>query len=108
MGVAAHPARATAQEPTPAAKSSPGSGENVDSAIANAGAKNTAAEDENVYRHTPLVRSLAKLLHLDVEITARLFEFLNFAIVALAIVIPLARLMPKVLRKRSETLRARY
>jgi F-type H+-transporting ATPase subunit b len=77
----------------------------VDSTIANSGAKNTAAEDENVYRHTPLVRSLAKVLHLDVETTARLFEFLNFAIVALAIVIPLARLMPKVLRKRSETLK---
>jgi F-type H+-transporting ATPase subunit b len=105
MGVAAHPARATAQEPTPAAPSSHGSGKNVDSTIANSGAKNTAAEDENVYRHTPLVRSLAKVLHLDVETTARLFEFLNFAIVALAIVIPLARLMPKVLRKRSETLK---
>jgi F-type H+-transporting ATPase subunit b len=104
-GVAAQPTRATAQQPAPVRASSPGSGNNVDSTIAGTGAKNTVAEDENVYRHTPLVRSLAKLLHLDVETTARLFEFLNFAIVALAIVIPLARLMPQVLRKRSETLK---
>ena len=44
-------------------------------------------------------------MHLDVETTARIFEFFNFAIVALAIVIPLARIMPKVLRKRSETIK---
>jgi F-type H+-transporting ATPase subunit b len=45
------------------------------------------------------------LFRLDVETTARLFEFFNFAIIALAIVIPLVRIMPKVIRKRSETLR---
>ena len=83
----------------------PSSGNSVDTTLSKAGANNTAAEDENVYRHTALVQSLAKLLHLDVETTARLFEFINFAIVALAIVIPLVRLMPKVLRKRSETLK---
>ena len=61
-------------------------------------------EEENVYRHTPMVQKLAHLFHLDVETTARLFEFINFAIIALAIVIPLARFLPKVMRKRSITL----
>lgn len=89
-----HPA--TTSQPTPNA---------AESAISKSGAKETAAEDENVYRHTPLVRSLAKTFHLDVEITARLFEFINFAIVALAIIIPLVRLMPRVFRKRLQTLR---
>ena len=61
-------------------------------------------EGENVYRHTALVTSIAKALHLEVETTARLFEFINFAIIALAIVIPLVRIFPKILRKRSTTL----
>ncbi|HUN83721.1 MAG TPA: ATP synthase F0 subunit B [Terracidiphilus sp.] len=67
---------------------------------------NTAEHDEmNVYRHAPIVRSLAKMLHLDVESTARLFEILNFVIIALAIGIPLIKLFPKVLRKRAQTLK---
>lgn len=61
-------------------------------------------EEENVYRHTALVEKLAQMFHLDVETTARLFEFINFAIIMLAIVIPLARFLPKVIRKRSTTL----
>jgi F-type H+-transporting ATPase subunit b len=61
-------------------------------------------EDTNVYRHTPLVTSIAKALHLEVETTARLFEIINFAIIALAIVIPLVRIFPKILRKRNTTL----
>ncbi len=52
-----------------------------------------------------MVHTLARVLHLDVETTARIFEFINFAIVALAIIIPLLRVMPRIFRKRSETLR---
>ena len=51
-----------------------------------------------------MVQSLARIFHLDVETTARLFEFINFAVIALAIVIPLVRIMPKMMRKRSEKL----
>lgn len=61
-------------------------------------------EEENIYRHTPLVGKLARMFHLDVETAARLFEFINFAIIMLAIVIPVARFLPKVIRKRSTTL----
>ena len=61
-------------------------------------------EEENIYRHTPLVGKLAQMFHLDVETAARLFEFINFAIIMLAIVIPIARFLPKVMRKRSITL----
>lgn len=95
------PVRLAAQE-RPAAQSSGNAAEKV---IGKSGGKETAAEDENVYRHTPLVQSLAKSFHLDVETTARLFEYINFAIIALAILIPLIRVMPKVIRKRSETLK---
>jgi F-type H+-transporting ATPase subunit b len=103
--VASSPARAIAQAATPAAKASNSSANSPDGAISRAGATETEAEDDNVYRHTPVVQSLAKVLHLDVETTARLFEFINFAIIALAILIPLVRIMPKLLRKRSDTLK---
>jgi len=88
-----------------AAQSSPGGEAAVEKAMGKAGANETAAEDENIYRHTPMVQSLAKVFHLEVETTARLFEYINFAIIALAIVIPLVRVMPKVIRQRSQTLK---
>jgi F-type H+-transporting ATPase subunit b len=94
-----------AQEPAPAAQRSSDGQSAAEKTIANSGGKETAAEDENVYRHTPLVQSLAKTFHMDVETTARLFEYLNFGIIVLAIVIPLMRILPKVMRKRSETLK---
>lgn len=99
------PVRVVAQQAAPAAQSSGNSEAAVQKAIDKAGATESAGEDENIYRHTPLVQSLAKMFHLDVETTARLFEFINFAIIALAILIPLVRIMPRVIRKRSETLK---
>jgi F-type H+-transporting ATPase subunit b len=61
-------------------------------------------ESEDIFRHTRLVESIGKALHLDVETTARIFEWANFAIIFFAIVIPLARILPKALRNRRETL----
>jgi F-type H+-transporting ATPase subunit b len=102
LGMAVLPVRVTAQEATPAAQQSPAA-----SQPGNIPARTELSEKEenNIYRHTPLVQSLARTFHMDVETTARLFEFSNFAILALAIVIPLIKIMPKVFRKRSETLR---
>lgn len=105
LAVIARPAQVFAQEPAPAAQRSSDGQSAAEKTIANSGGKETAAEDENVYRHTPLVQSLAKTFHMDVETTARLFEYLNFGIIVLAIVIPLMRILPKVMRKRSETLK---
>jgi F-type H+-transporting ATPase subunit b len=96
------PARMAAQAQPTAQTSNANSAEKV---IGKSGGKETAAEDENVYRHTPLVQTLAKSFHLDVETTARLFEYINFAIIALAILIPVVRIMPRIIRKRSETLK---
>ena len=103
-GAAALPNHAHAQQPAPAS-GAPAHANGADKIIAQSGAQETAAEDENIYRHTPLVQSLARAMHLDVETTARLFEYINFAIIALAIVIPLAKLLPKVLQQRSQKLR---
>lgn len=106
LGVAALPARLAAQESTPAAQSSTNSdNKEVSPGTIPAKAELSEQEEHNIYRHTELVHTLARVFHLDIETTARLFEILNFAIIALAIVIPLARIMPKVIRKRKETLR---
>jgi F-type H+-transporting ATPase subunit b len=62
------------------------------------------AEEENndQYRHAPIVQSLAKLMHVDVETAARTFEIFNVSVVVLGIMIPLIRIMPRLLRKRSQ------
>ncbi len=61
-------------------------------------------EENDQYRHSAIVQTLAGMLHLSVETTARLFEFINFAVVVLAIGIPLVRFLPKFLRRRSAKL----
>ena len=102
--------RAVAQEqpPTPRSSTAPrGQADPLDARGLPAQPGHVKAEEreeENVYRHTPMVEKLAQVFHLDVETTARLFEFINFAIIVLAIVIPLARFLPKVIRKRSTAL----
>jgi F-type H+-transporting ATPase subunit b len=106
-GVAIAPLPAISQEPAPAPPapaSSASSSSGTQSEIAPGQVKKEEAEEDNVYRHTPLVEKLASIFHLDIETTARLFEFINFAIIALAIIIPLVRFVPKVIRKRKVTL----
>lgn len=60
---------------------------------------------EQGFLNAPVVHSFAHALNLS-EPTARvLFLIINFVIIALAIVIPLVRMMPKIMRKRGQTLR---
>ena len=62
-----------------------------------------AEEEENdQYRHAPIVQSLARLMHMDVEMAARTFEIFNVSVVVLGIVIPLMRIMPRLLRSRTQ------
>ncbi len=105
--IGAFPTLAFAQEnanttATPAAKDQAAPGQQTE--IVKDQIKKEEANEDNVYRHTPLVESLARMFHLDVETTARLFEFINFAIIALAILLPLIKFLPRVIRKRSQTL----
>ena len=97
--------RAFAQEQTPPAQTASDTQNQAATGDAAPGqVKKEEAEEDNVYRHTKLVESLAKMFHLDVETTARLFEWINFAVIALAIVIPLVKFLPRMIRKRSQTL----
>jgi F-type H+-transporting ATPase subunit b len=60
---------------------------------------------EDVFTHTKLVESVGKIFGLDIDTSARIFEWLNTLIILFAIVFPLAKVLPKVLRKRRETLK---
>jgi F-type H+-transporting ATPase subunit b len=62
------------------------------------------AEQEHELLHAPAVQSLARMLHLNLDTTIFLLLGINFAIIFFAVAIPLARIMPKIIRKRSQTL----
>jgi F-type H+-transporting ATPase subunit b len=66
--------------------------------------KTDEEKEHEAYLHTPLVASIGKALHLSVETTANVFLFVNFAVIALAIVVPIVKILPKIMRKRSTTL----
>jgi F-type H+-transporting ATPase subunit b len=51
-----------------------------------------------------MVQKLARMLHLNLDTTIFLLLGINFAIIFFAIVIPIGRIMPKIIRKRSQTL----
>jgi F-type H+-transporting ATPase subunit b len=104
-GIAAMPRQLHAQQPGPAAQPAATQSNSADAANSKSGGKDSSESADDAYRHTPIVKWLAKTLHMDVEATARLLEFLNFGVLALAILIPLVRVMPRVIRKRSETLK---
>jgi F-type H+-transporting ATPase subunit b len=105
-GVTIEPVRLAAQQPAPAAQSQPAGQPKAD---ANDAVKPEAAQSEQdqteKFRHSPLVQASARMLHLSVETMARIYEFINFAIIALAIGIPLFRWLPKYLRQRAEKVR---
>ncbi|MGC1421095.1 MAG: ATP synthase F0 subunit B [Terracidiphilus sp.] len=69
-------------------------------------AAKTEEQENDQYRHASVVQSLARFMHVEVETAARMFEIFNVSVVVLGIVIPLIRIMPKLLRKRSEKIRA--
>lgn len=67
-------------------------------------AQNDEQKELDVFRHAPIVAKIGHKMGLDVETTAKIFEALNFAIIFFAIVIPLVRFVPRILRNRSQTL----
>lgn len=75
----------------------------IDSQKALASEKNSE-EDPNLFRHSSAVEAIARILHLDVEVTAKIFEYVNFTIIFLAIVIPVFKILPKAFRRRRETI----
>jgi F-type H+-transporting ATPase subunit b len=73
----------------------------ADSGTAAKSASDNAPEQEqgdDVYRHSASVRLLARWLHLDQETAARLFEYLNFAVLAGTVLFALWKYLPKTFR----------
>ncbi len=62
---------------------------------------------DDVYRHSPSVKLLARWFHLDKESAARLFEYLNFALLAGAILYALLKFLPKTFRANRESIQQR-
>lgn len=62
-------------------------------------------QQEHDFLNSPMVQKLANLLHISEPAARVIFLILNFAIIFLAIAIPLVKVMPKVFRKRTQTLR---
>ena len=70
------------------------------------GEQNNKEEQQiNGFLHAPAVKAVAKFLHLSLDTTDSLFLGINYAIILLVILVPLARYMPKVLRGRRQALR---
>ena len=100
VGLAIAPSRLAAQESAPAA------GSQVASAnTAAPEAPKSQEEQNNAFRlEGPLVKWTARTFNLPVETAATIFEFTNFLLIVLLVGIPIARILPKIFRKRSETL----
>jgi F-type H+-transporting ATPase subunit b len=64
-------------------------------------------DGENVYRHSGTVKFLARWLHVDKETAAELFEYFNFAVLAIAILIALGKFLPKTFRANREDIQHR-
>jgi F-type H+-transporting ATPase subunit b len=62
---------------------------------------------EDVYRHSPSIKLIARWLHLDKEVAARLFEYLNFAVLAGAVLFALLKYLPKTFRAQREDIQHR-
>lgn len=61
----------------------------------------------DVYRHSASVKLIGSWLHLGKEASARLFEYLNFAILAGAVLFALLKYLPKTFRANRETIQHR-
>jgi F-type H+-transporting ATPase subunit b len=66
-------------------------------------AKQESSEEDQVtaMRHSAVVQALARMMHMDVEHAARLFEILNFLVLAAAIVWALTSKLPQAFKSRT-------
>ena len=93
------PQVAAAQQNAPAA-SAPANG----SGSAQPAPAKSDDDGDAAFLHSPVVQSVARMLHLKLGTAVAILLGINFAIIFFAIAIPLTRIMPKIIRKRSQTL----
>ena len=93
------PFRALAQSSTAAMSSAPAASQKFSPSAP--AAPQSEEEQEKALLHASGVQAVARILHLSVDTTADIMLVINFIVIFLAIAIPLARVMPRVVRKRS-------
>jgi F-type H+-transporting ATPase subunit b len=70
----------------------------------------TEAEEDtgnDVYRHSASVKMIGGWLHMDTESAARMFEYVNFAVLAGAVLFGLLKILPKTFRANRENIQHR-
>ncbi|MGB6721908.1 MAG: ATP synthase F0 subunit B, partial [Terracidiphilus sp.] len=75
---------------------------------ANGGSSAPASDEQKEidgFLHAPIVAKIGRMMGMNVETTAKVFEGINFAIIFLAVAVPLVRFIPRLLHKRSRTLK---
>jgi F-type H+-transporting ATPase subunit b len=60
--------------------------------------------DVSAYRHSGTVKALARLMHVDTETAAKIFEYANFGILAVGVLFLLLTYVPAMMRERREQL----
>jgi F-type H+-transporting ATPase subunit b len=109
LGIMAAPLGALAQEAAPAAPAAQSQSQPKSESVfkqEHKAEKAEEADETDAYRHSASVKWFANLLHLDVETAAKIFEYINFAVILLAVGIPLTKMLPAAMRKRSAKLSA--
>ena len=101
-GVVLAPQGLAAQEPTASAGSA---GVAPGAAAPAAEAPKTQEEQEKAFLFEgPLVKWTAKTFSLTAETASGIFQVVNFVIIVLLVGIPIAKILPKIFHKRSQTL----
>ena len=89
-------AQATSNAPAATQAKSQAGGEHMD--------EPETSSDVEQYRHSGVVKAIARIAHVKTETAAQIFEDLNSAVLILAIAFFLWKMVPGMLRKRSDTL----
>lgn len=108
VGIAVAPLRLAAQQAVPAAGSQAAAPVTATpegpKTQEEQGPKSEEEQSQAFRLEGPLVKWTAKTFNLTVETAATIFEFTNFALIVLLVGIPIARVLPRIFHKRSETL----
>jgi len=102
LGLAAAPSLLAAQEPPAPASASTASGQRSEPEANSREKKQEAAEGTEAFRKSPSVIKLGGMLGMKPATASSVFEWLNFLVLAAAILYGLAKALPKVFRGRSE------
>jgi F-type H+-transporting ATPase subunit b len=92
-----------------AQQAAPGTGDYAGSMVGTAALDERPTQEEQNKQFLiggPIVKWTAQKFNTSVETASVIYQVLNFVIIFLLVVIPLARIMPKIFRKRSQTLGA--